>query len=84
MYKILSADIELSAFGMHTTWNVCVNGKEYYISHQSSLAGEYPEAMAFGYDEAYGSIDWTHELAVNHIENPDEAFVDIIRQLEAL
>ena len=83
MYKILSADIEPSAFGMHTTWNVWMNGKEYYISHQSSLAGDYPEAMAFGYD-VWGRIDWPHELAVNHIKNPDEAFVDIIRQLETL
>ena len=50
MYKILSADIEPSAFWMHTTCGVRVNGKEYYISHQSNLFGEYPEAMAFGYD----------------------------------
>ena len=83
MYKILSANIEPSTFGMHTTWDVWVNGKEYYISHQSNLLGEYPEAMAFGYD-IWGRIDWPHELAVNHIENPDKAFVDIIQQLEAL
>lgn len=82
MYKILSADIGPSAFGMHTIWNVWVNGKDYYISHQSNLLDKYPEAMAFKYD-ADGEIDFT-ELAVNHIENPDEAFVDIIRQLEAL
>ena len=83
MYKVLSTDIESTAFGMHTTWIVCVNGKEYYISHQSNLLCIGPEAMAFGYD-VWGRIDWPHELAVNHIENPDEAFVDIIRQLEAL
>ena len=50
---------------------------------QSGLFGEYPEAMAFGYD-VWGRIDWPHELALNHIENPDRAFVDIIQQLEAL
>ena len=84
MYKILSADIEPSAFGgTHTIWNVRVNGKDYYISHQSNLLGEYPEAMAFRYN-VWGRIDWLHELAVNHIENSDEAFIDIIRQLEAL
>lgn len=83
MYIILSSNIEPAASGTHTTWNVCVNGKNYYISHQSNLFGIGPEAMAFRYD-IWGSLDWLHEFAVNHIENPDEAFVDIIRQLEAL
>ena len=83
MYKILFADIEPAAFGMHATWNVWMDGKDYYISHQSNLLGDYPEAMAFGYD-VWGRIDWPQELAVNHIENPDRAFVDIIRQLETL
>lgn len=84
MYKILSTNIEPSNFGgMHTTWNVEVNGIKYYISYQPFLPDVYDsEAMAFRYDKQ-GNINWT-EVISNNIENPDEAFVDIIQQLEAL
>ena len=83
MYELLSSEKQISTFGTHSIWFVKVNNKYYYVSHQSDLLGIGPEAMAFGYD-IWGRIDWPHELAVNHIENPDEAFVDIIRQLETL
>jgi hypothetical protein len=84
MYKILSANIEPSTFGgTHTTWNVQVNGVKYYISYQPFLPDIYDsETMAFRYNKQ-GNIDWT-EVVSNNIRSPDEAFVDIIRQLEAL
>lgn len=84
MYKILSANIEPSAFGgTHTTWNVQVNGVKYYISYQPFLPDIYDsETMAFRYNKQ-GNIDWT-EVVSNNIGSPDKAFVDIIRQLEAL
>lgn len=81
MYEPLSSEKQVSAFGTHSIWFIKVNNKYYYISHQSDLLGIGSEAMAFRCNKDGNVTNW-NEVAVNFMDDPEEAFKEIVIKLE--
>lgn len=79
---VVEADEALG--GTHHQWVVDVNGKRYYVSHQSHIPGVGPECMAFraeGNGPKFKVTSW-RELAVSHSADPLDALADVVEQLE--
>lgn len=84
--EIIKRSAEPGFFGIHTMWELTIDGRLYYASHQSFLPDVCgPECMIFDAvrsEDGSIKVSGWGEKAVSYKADPDAALADAISDIE--